>query len=387
MLYDKLMVYTESGMYPMHMPGHKRNADYMPPGLPFDIDITEIHGFDDLHDPQGVLLETTKLAAEVYGSLDAFILVGGSTVGILAAIGAHTKRGDKILAGSNCHRSTPNAAELFGLELVYVEPGVDRASGVPRSIKPSAIESALESDPDIKLVIITSPTYEGVVSDVAAIADVVHGAGIPLVVDSAHGAHLGFSNAFPQSAIALGADVVVVSLHKTLSALTQSSLLHVCSERADTAKIKRLLSILQTSSPSYILMASIDHCLRQLKSDKDKLFSDYERNLAFFSNRVMDVYNLVILYHGRDSLHSGFFDFDTGKIVVVTKNTALSGMALSYILRDEYMVEVERVYSNYLIAMTSICDRPEGIVRLADALCAIDARPDVMGFRGRDKKK
>jgi len=366
----------------MHMPGHKRNAEYMPPGFPFDIDITEIHGFDDLNDPQGVLLEATKLAAEVYGSLDAFMLVNGSTVGILAAIGAHTKRGDKILACSNCHRSTPNAAELFGLELVYVKPRVDRASGVACSITPASIGSALEANPDIKLVIITSPTYEGVVSDVAAISDVVHGAGLPLIVDSAHGAHLGFSDAFPKSAIALGADVVVVSLHKTLSALTQCSLLHVCSERADTEGIKRLLSILQTSSPSYVLMASIDHCLRLLKSDKDQLFNDYERNLIHFSNRVMDVNNMTVLCHGRDSLHPGFFDFDTGKIVVVTKNTALSGMALAYILRDEYMVEIERVYNNYIIAITGVCDRPEGIVRLADALCAIDAGPYVMGFRG-----
>ena len=387
MLYDKLKVYADSGMCPMHMPGHKRNAEYMPPGLPYDIDISEIHGFDVLRDPQGVLLETEKLAAQLYGSLDAFMLVNGSTIGMLTAIGAHTKRGDKILAYGKCHRSTPNAAELFGLELVYVEPRIDRASGVPCSITPAAIESALETNPDIKLVVLTSPTYEGVVSDVAAISDVVHGEGIPLVVDSAHGAHLGFSDAFPKSAIALGADVVVVSLHKTLPALTQCSLLHVCSERADTARIKRLLSILQTTSPSYVFMASIDHCLRLLKSDKDKLFNDYERNLAHFSNRVMDVNNMAVLCHGRDSLHPGFFDFDMGKIVVVTKNTALSGMELAYILKDDYMVEIERVHNNYVIAMTSICDRPESLVRFADALCAIDARPNVMGFRGQGKRK
>jgi len=357
----------------MHMPGHKRNPEHMPTGLPIGIDISEIHGFDSLRNPKGVLLETAKLGASLYGSRDAFILINGSTVGILTAIGAHAKHGDKILAVSDCHRSTPNAAELFGLELVYVTPDVDAATGVPCSTTPAAIESALNKDPDITLVIITSPTYEGVVSDVAAISEVVHKAGIPLVVDSAHGAHLGFSGGFPQSAVALGADVVVVSLHKTLPALTQCSMLLACSERADTVGIRRLLAILQTSSPSYVLMASIDHCLRYLESGKDKLFSDYERNLALFSNRVMDLKNLSVLCHGRDPLHSGFFDFDLGKIVVITKDTTISSTTLADVLRAQYKTEIERVFSDYVVAMTSVCDRPEGLVRLADALCAIDA--------------
>jgi len=383
MLYEKLRNYSAHGVYPMHMPGHKRNERFMPPGFPYDIDITEIHGFDDLNDPQGVLLETSKLAADLYGSLDSFILVNGTTVGILAAIGSQTVRGDKILAVSNCHRSTPNAAKLFDLGLEYITAEVDEISGVACSVTPESIKTALRSNPDIKVVIITSPTYEGVISDIASIADAVRDAGGILIVDAAHGAHLGFSDAFPKSATTLGADIVVVSLHKTLPALTQCSLLHICSERVNTSKLKELLSILQTSSPSYVLMASIDYCLRLLKSDSNTLFKEYEQNLKLFNDSISNLKNLSVLCHGQYGSHSGFypglFDFDPGKIVIITKSTALSGAMLADILRNEYKIEIERVYNEYVIAMTSICDSTEGYVRLADALCAIDSLfPDLL---------
>jgi len=373
MLYDKLKDYAAGGVYPMHMPGHKRNEKFLIPCSPYEIDITEIPGFDDLHDPNGVLLITARLAADLYGSREAFLLVNGTTVGILATIGAHTTRGDKILALNNCHWSTPNAAELFGLDIVYIATEVDELSGVPCSISPAAIESALKQNPDIKLVVVTSPTYEGVVSDIASIAEVVHNAGALLLIDGAHGAHLGFSDEFPKSATTQGADIVVVSLHKTLPALTQCSLLHVCSVRVDIDRIKRMLSILQTSSPSYVLMASIDYCLRLLSSFSAELFCEYRIGLDLFSSKITDLKKLSVLCHGRDQLHPGFYDFDPGKIVIITKSTGLSSPALADILREEYKIEIERVYNDYVIAMTSICDTPEGLERLADALLSIDA--------------
>jgi len=372
MLYDKLRKYADSDAYPMHMPGHKRNGSFMPQGLPYDIDITEIHGFDDLHDPQTVLLETAILAAGLYGSREAFLLINGTTVGILAAIGAHAKRGEKILAVNNCHWSTPNAAALFGLEIFYIDTEIDEMTTVPCSVSPAAIRSALEKNTGIKLVIITSPTYEGILSDIESIADVVHDAGCILVVDSAHGAHLGFSDDFPQCAVTSGADIVVVSLHKTLPALTQCSLLHICSERADSGKTKELLSILQTSSPSYILMASIDYCLRSIKSDKEKFFEEYRQNLFYFYDCIQNLRNLSVLYPGKSSSSPQFFDHDPGKIVIITKNTGIDGETLAGLLRNKYKIEVERIFENYVIAMTSICDSAEGFKRLAEALCAID---------------
>ena len=379
MLYRKLKDFSGKDIYPMHMPGHKRNKLFMPQGLPYDVDITEIFGFDDLHDPQDVLLETSKLAAELYKSREAFLLINGSTVGILAAIGAHTKRGDKILAVDNCHWSTPNAAKLFGLEIVYLKAEVDEMTTIPCSVSPSTIRTALVNDPDIKLVIITSPSYEGVLSDIESISNIVHDAGCILLVDSAHGAHLGFYGDFPGSAVTSGADIVVVSLHKTLPALTQTSLLHICSERADSRKTKELLSILQTSSPSYILMASIDHCLRLLMSDKEKLFNEYKTNLNHFYKNVQHLENLIVFpgvfpEEYNTKINPQFYDHDPGKIVVITKNTKLNGTTLANLLREEHKIEIERVYDSYIIAMTSICDTPEGFTRLANALCTIDAK-------------
>ena len=379
MLYKKLIDYINTDIYPMHMPGHKRNGVFMPQSLHYNIDITEIPGFDDLREPRGVLLETDELAANLYKSREAFLLVNGSTVGILAAIGACVKRGDKILAVDNCHWSTPNAAELFGFEIIYINANIDEKSGVACSISPCAVESALKLHPDIKMVAVTSPSYEGVVSDIETIASVVHDAGALLFIDGAHGAHLGFSDYFPPNPGTLGADIVVVSLHKTLPALTQCSLLHVFSDRIDSSKIKHMLNILQTSSPSYILMASIDHCLRLLSTDKDKLFNEYVSNLEYFDSRITGLQNIHVLCHGNNKKHPGFYSFDPGKIIIslspVAKNmkkTGGSGSLIADILRKECKIEVERVCDDYIIAMTSICDTHDGFKQLAYALCDID---------------
>ena len=374
MLYDELKAYSEGGVYPMHMPGHKRNVDLLPPGLPYEIDISEIHGFDDLHDPHGLLLETAEIAAGLYGSDTAFLLINGSTVGILAAIGAHAGRGDKVLVARNCHRSVLNAVDLFGIEPVFIEPDVDEVSGINCSVDPAIVESMLISQPDVKLVVITSPTYEGVVSDVGAIAAVAHQRNIPLFVDGAHGAHLGFSGYFPGSAVHEGADIVVMSLHKTLPALTQCSLLHVCGERADLGELSRLLSVLQTSSPSYVLMASIDSCLSLLVSDKDRLFCEYERNLGRFYMEAQALEKLYIM--GQENRppvpHPGFFAFDPGKIVVVTKKAGISGYELMSTLREKFLIELEMARADYAVAMSSVCDTTEGFDRLSKALVVID---------------
>ena len=371
-LYDKLKDNAAHGAYPMHMPGHKRNTELLPPGLPYDIDITEIHGFDDLHDPRGVLLETADIAAQLYGSEKAFLLINGSTVGMLAAIGAHAKRGDKLLITANCHRSAENAADIFGLETICIEPETGDGDGIARSIDPGAVGAALEKERGIGLVVITSPTYEGVISDIAAIAGIAHKYDVPLLVDSAHGAHLGFSRKFPDSAVRAGADIVVMSLHKTLPALTQCSLLHICGERANAAETARLLSILQTSSPSYVLLASIDRCLRMILSDKDRLFSEYERRLDRFGDGVSGLKKLSVLGYGGDESRLGFFALDPGKIVVLTQKTALDGFMLADILRTKHKIELEMARPGYAVAMTSICDSEEGFARLADALRSID---------------
>ena len=370
MLYDKLKEYAKSGAYPMHMPGHKRNTGFLPPGFPYDIDITEIHDFDNLHAPCGCLLKIADFAARLYGSDKSFLLVNGSTVGLLAAIGAHTVRGDKILMARNCHLSVYNAVSLFGLSPIYIQPKTDEKTGFAASIAPSAVKSALDSDPDIKLVVLTSPTFEGVVSDISAISDAVHEKNIPLLVDAAHGAHLGFSAKFPNSRVKAGADIVVISLHKTLPALTQCALLHICGTRANTDETERLLKTLQTTSPSYVLMASIDHCLRLVASEGAHLFGEYEKKLELFTERVSALKNLSV-FTFPSSAGPQFYAHDPGKIVILTNNV-MSGTELSEVLRAEYNIELEMACPSYAVAMTSICDSVEGFVRLAEALIEID---------------
>jgi len=383
-LYDKLKEYAAGGVYPMHMPGHKRNTGLLPPGIPYDIDITEIYGFDDLSEPSGVLLATARLAASLYGSKKAFPLINGSTVGILSSIGAHTSYGDKMLIAGTCHRAVYNAATLFGLETICIIPQTDEATGIELSIEPADIEAALKKDPDTKLVVLTSPTYEGVISDIKTIAEVVHSYGIPLFVDGAHGAHLDFcpwlkgsrasygGDALAGGSAYDGADVVVMSLHKTLPALTQCSLLHVYGEYARPDEIARMLNILQTSSPSYVLMASIDHCLRLLETDKDRLFLEYKQNLDSFSQNIAELNNLYVLCHGKNEKPRGLFAFDMGKLVIATKNKTLSGAELISIIRSEFEIELEMIRPNYALAMTSICDTAEGFNRLSEALTSLD---------------
>ncbi|MCL2409979.1 MAG: aminotransferase class I/II-fold pyridoxal phosphate-dependent enzyme [Oscillospiraceae bacterium] len=360
MLYEKLLEYVSNGIYPMHMPGHKRNAEFL--SIDPLVDITEIRGFDNLHDPGGILRDTTELAAKLYGADKSFPLINGSTAGILAAIGACTKRGDKILMARNSHISVYNAVALFGLNPVYILPETDKFSGIACRIDPKAVELALEQSPDIKLVCLTSPTYEGVVSDIGTIADIVHRKGILLFADEAHGAHVRFYRQVPiNDAMSSGADISVMSLHKTLPALTQCALLHVRGKLVDFGEISRLLAVFQTSSPSYVLLSSIDQCLRLLDSDGMRLFHEYEQNLADFHERTKQLRNLSVL---RSS--------DPGKLVISTKKTALSGMELADILYTEHKIELEMASIDYALAMTSICDTAAGFNRLAKALTVID---------------
>jgi len=356
----------------MRMPGHKRNTALLPPGLPYDIDITEIRGFDDLHEPQGVLLEISELAGRLYGSSKSFPLVNGSTVGVLAAIGSFTERGDKILIPGNCHRSVRNAVSLFGLETVILSAETDSASGVPCSLSPAAVEAALEANPEVRLVVVTSPTYEGVISDISSISVIAHDRGIPLFIDAAHGAHLDFMGGPGGGLSTTGADAAVMSLHKTLPALTQCSLLHLYGSRADAMRVGLLLSVLQTSSPSYVLMSSIDSCLRMISTEGERLFQEYNQNLNFFDEKIKPLEKLRVLCHGSDVPRPVIFAFDPGKLTIVTKDTALTGNILADILRDEYSIELELSLNDYAIAMTSVCDTAEGFGRLANALLAVD---------------
>ena len=382
MLYEALDHYAKKGVAPFHMPGHKRNTRLLGSDLPYEIDITEIDGFDNLQDPRGILKAVSQRAAELFGSERAFPLVNGGTGGILAAVKCAVRRGDTIIMARNCHKSVYNAVELFGLRPVYLQPEMD-ASGVAGSIRPEQVADALTDYPGASLVIITSPTYEGVVSDIRSIAEIAHQNGVPVLVDAAHGAHFGFSDAFPSSAAQCGADMVVTSLHKTLPALTQCALVLNSGNLIEPERLGEAVAVFQTSSPSYVLLSSIDRCVELLLSEGERLFKDYRQNLNTFGERVRGLKKLRVIGYGADDLlrRTRFFEVDSGKIVIVTRGAGMSGAKLAARLRAENRIELEMAGPDYAVAMTSICDEPEHFERLSAALLAVDATAKKSGAK------
>lgn len=361
------------------MPGHKQTP--IAGGLlPLGQDITEIADFDNLHQPEGILKEGMQRAAQLYGSDASFYLVNGSTGGILAGICAATKPNDTILMPRGCHKSVYHGVELRQLTPIYLNCQWDTDLDIAGSVSPQEVEQKLDQNPHVALVLITSPTYEGVNSDLTTIAQICHSRGVPLMVDQAHGSHLGFCPQFGGAAVTAGADIVIHSLHKTLPSPTQTGLAHWKNNGfVSGQEFARQLAIFQTSSPSYLLMAGIEDCLALLQQQGDSLFRQYVRRLQGFSQQVQGLQKLSVLGYGKDSLahHPAIFSFDRGKLVISTRHTNCTGSQLKQILRQQYHIELEMAMGQYALAMTSVFDTDASLRQLAQALLAIDANLQV----------
>lgn len=367
---QKLQSYTESDCYPFHMPGHKRGNLELP--NPYSIDITEIEGFDNLHHPEGILQDAQSRAAEAFGANETFYLINGSTSGILSAISAALPRKGTLLMSRNSHKSAYHAAYLMELETIYLLPMAAKF-GISGSIPPVFVEQALNDFPQINGVFITSPTYDGIVSDIQAIADLVHARNLPLIVDEAHGAHFAFSDRFPRPALKCGADIVIQSLHKTLPCLTQTALLHVNSSRVDTGLLKRFLNIYQTSSPSYLLMASMEQCIRFMQEEGAGRMEQFTELLDQFYKNAENLRRLKV-FHRDSCSDETCFDHDFSKILISTGNTGLTGIQLYHMLLQNYHLQMEMSSGHYVTALTSLMDRPQGFQRLISALEETDRK-------------
>ena len=415
-LYEKLAAYGESDFYAFHMPGHKRLLGEFE--NPFRIDITEIDGFDDLHHPEtdGVLTKAQSRAERVFGAEESHFLVNGSTAGILSAISGCTKQGGRFLMARNCHRSAYHGAELRGLQTVYLYPQYIPELGINGAVLPADVENALQksamekqqrvegktegyscknrkenqnrNQTDIQAVMIVSPTYDGVCSDVRQIVEICHRFGVPLIVDQAHGAHFRFSEYFPEDAVGAGADVVIHSVHKTLPSMTQTALLHVQGKIVNRERIRKFLSIYQSSSPSYVLMASIDACVDLIERDGEELFEKHARELKAFRERCRDLKRLYLA--GLDSETEGTWqpeakkaefgqtaDFDRSKLLISARRAnragaGITGEELSRMLRKRYHIQMEMSGPDYVVALAGIADSEEGFRRLAEALHEMD---------------
>jgi len=372
MLYDKLKKYSKSGVYPFHMPGHKRNTALSDGTMPYEIDLTEIDGFDNLHNAEGCILEVQNLAERLYNVKKAFLLVNGATGGILSAVRAMTNRGDKVLVARNSHKSVYNALEICGLEPEYIVPAVDDEFGINCSITPLQVEKAIVKNPNTKLLIITSPTYEGVVSDIKEICRIAHLHNVMVLVDEAHGAHFPFSKSFPSEAVASGADAAVASLHKTLPSLTQTALLLTSNESLINSFAENL-AIFETSSPSYIFMSAIEKCLEFCENAS--AFDEYIKRLNSFNEKCKSLKKIKVLCYGNDEVKNHrFFNFDISKITVSVRGLDINGTQLAEILRNDFKIEPEMVCSDYVLLISTVCDTDEGFARLINALQIIDSK-------------
>lgn len=377
-LFKNLLEYSRSDYYPFHMPGHKRNN--ITQASPYQYDITEIDGFDNLHEPEGIIRIAMDDAAKLYCTNKTYFMVNGSSGGILAAIHSVTKRNGKVLVARNCHKSVYNAMELRELMPVYLYPSYIEKFGINGGIAPEDVETELKDNPDIQAVIITSPTYEGIVSDVKKIAQIVHKYHIPLIVDEAHGAHFSMHEKFPESAVIQGADITIQSMHKTLPALTQTALLHVKGNIVDSRQIEKYLSVFQTSSPSYVLMASMDECLNQLKQDGVRMFNEYVSRMETVQEHCKKLTHIKVVTPDIKK-EENVFDFDLSKLVISVRGTGYSGVQLYKELLEKYHLQMEMAAGDYVIAMTSLMDSEDGLLRLFKALVEIDRNIRVYGMK------
>lgn len=369
---SKLDKYKDENIVPMHMPGAKRNKElielYMGDmGNPYEKDITEINGFDNMHNAETIIKDAFDEAAELYGADESWYLVNGSTAGNMSAICGVTHKNDVVIMARNCHISVYNAVILNELNPVYIYPEYDEEYGYYKGITLKEIKVIVDkysSDHDrndIKAVILTSPTYEGNVSDIKSIAEYLHQYNIPLIVDEAHGAHFNFSESFPQSAVKSGADVVINSVHKTLPSLTQTAIMHINYGIVDVERIRRYWNIYQSTSPSYILMSSIARSLSIVKNDGDKLFAEYVDKLTILRNGLSELKHIRLI--NTD---------DISKLVLGYKDAKWLYDTLFY----KYKIQLEMSSIKYVIAMTSIFDSQEYYDRFLAALKEIDEEID-----------
>ncbi len=372
-LYRQLEGYVSSDYYPFHMPGHKRNKESAKENLAvaYSLDITEIDGFDNLHQAEGILKKEQERAARIYGAEKTYFLINGSTGGILSAVSAVTKKGGRILIARNCHKSVYHSICLNGLEASYLYPKTWGICNIAGEVEPESVKDNLKKQPDIKAVMITSPTYEGIVSDVRKIAEIAHEYGVPLIVDEAHGAHFGFHGDYPESAVKSGADIVIHSLHKTMPAMTQTALLHVNGNMVQKQRLERYLRMFQTSSPSYVLMASISNCLDLIENEGAERLGKLKELRDNLVKKVEECNFIKVGINGKQGSGLGVYA-DPCKLVIYADKGRLTGKQLYDILRDKYHLQMEMAAGSYVLGILSMMDTQEGMDRLASALLEID---------------
>lgn len=359
MILDVLKKHAEREKSSFHMPGHKNGAAFSGSILQnelFALDTTELCDTDALVAPQGAILEAERQAAVSYGAAHSFYLVNGSSGGILAMIYTAFRPGDTVLIDRNCHQSVIHGALLTGIRPVYIVPAASRLPGIPGVLTFESVREALQRFPDCKGLILTSPNYYGAAANLKEIAALIHGVGGVLLVDEAHGAHFPFSDAFPESAMQQGADLSVVSLHKSMPAPNQTALLH-SSGRFGAEEVRKNIRIFQTSSPSYIFLASM------------------EQAVAFGNEYGAE--RTEALLKELHSLQCAALD-DPFKLLPDFRQKGLSGVQAEEIFREKFGIYAEMTTENGLLLLASWSTTEADICRLREALDYCRSLPAVL---------
>lgn len=367
-IYEKLRELMKKNAYPMHMPGHKRNNDLFPVDL-YKWDITETGEVDNLHHPTGIIKQANEAMADALGADRSYLLVNGGSSGVAAAIAAVVGENEKIAIATNCHKSAYNGLIISGANPIYISPRITE-EGLCGGIAPSDIFRTLSCG-DVKAVVITSPTYEGFVSDVKVLADIVHKNNAILIVDECHGSHFPFSDWFPKTAISQGADIVINSWHKTLPCPNQAAVISVKSEKVDIKRLEDAISMMTTTSPSYPIMASMDYMREMLTNDRN-LTNIYTNAIWEARHLLAHCKSLKLVGDSIKGQHS-VDNIDIGKFTIMVR-TNMTGVDLANILLEKYNFQVELAGLHHIIAMTSVADTPKAIMKFAKAIVDIDKK-------------
>ncbi len=345
-------------------PGHKQGSGVLASLIKgwgkevFRADLPELPELDNLFAPEGVILEAQGLAATTFAADRTWFLANGSTCGVEAAILATCNPGDKLILARNAHRSAVSGLILSGAIPVWVQPEI---GNLPYNVTPEAIAAALQNHPDAKAVMVVSPTYHGICADIDSMARICHQARIPLLVDEAHGAHFKFHRDLPISALAAGADLAVQSTHKVLSALSQASMLHVCGSLIDRDRLDRSLALLQSTSPSYLLLASLDTARQQMAISGMELMAKTLRLSVVARERLKKIAGISVL---EKTTTPGFFDLDRTRIAVDISAWQASGFDIDEQLNDRFGVVCELPEPHRLTFIVTLGNTDRDIDRL-----------------------
>ena len=369
-----------------YAPGHKQGKgvgskikSYLGEAV-FQADLPELPELDSLFAPEGAIAEAQQLAAKTFGAEQTWFLVNGSSCGIIAAILATCGMNDKIILPRNIHQSAIAGLIMSGAVPIFIEPVYDAEVGLVYNVTPGAVARALEQHSDTKAVMMLHPTYQGICSDLGAIADICHHHEIPLLVDEAHGAHFAFHKALPPSALSLGADLTVQSTHKTLSAMTQASMLHLQGDRLSSQRISKALQLVESTSPNYLLLASLDAARQQVASEGNKLMSRTIA-LATEARKIAEIPHLSVL---TPEIQPGCQYVDATRLTINVSQLGITGFEADEILHQQLGVTCELPLLQHLTFIISLGNTTEDIQQLIQAcktLACSSSNPYARGKR------